>query len=162
MNILIISANREREPYAVSPIGASYVASSLKKAGHEALILDLCFEEDLENAIANAVSSFSPDIIGLSIRNIDNLTFGKSVDYIPSLRSAVEVIKNNTAAPIVAGGAGFSIFPEETLRCLDIEAGIVGEGEQAFVLFADGRQSGRSPETVPNLCMIRGWTIYSQ
>jgi len=99
MNILIISANREREPYAVSPIGASYVAGTLKKAGHEALILDLCFEEDIEAAITNAVSSFPPDIIGLSIRNIDNLTYGKSVDYISSLRSAVGVIKNATAAP---------------------------------------------------------------
>lgn len=154
MKILIVSANKEREPYPVVPLGASYVASALKKEGHDARILDLCFEDDPEAAIRNVVSDFRPDIVGLSIRNIDNLTYGKSVYYMPFIKGIAGMIKKTTGAPIVAGGSGFSIFPEEALRYLGIENGIAGEGEEAFARFADILQNGGSLETVPNLCRI--------
>ena len=155
MKILIISANKEREPYPVAPIGASYVAGALKKEGHEARILDLCFEENAEAAIKNIVSECSPDIIGLSIRNIDNLTYGKSVNYMPAIKGIVETVKQTTGAPIVAGGSGFSIFPEETLRYLGLDTGIVGEGEQAFVRYVDACQNGGSLDSISNLCRVR-------
>ncbi len=154
MKILIISANREREPYPVVPLGASYVAGALKKAGHEARILDLCFEAHPEFAIKNAIADFRPDIVGLSIRNIDNLTYGKSINYMAFIRGVVGMIKQTTGVPVVAGGSGFSIFPEETLRYLGVDTGIVGEGEHAFARFADVCQNGGSLEAVPNLCRI--------
>ncbi len=154
MNILIISVNKEREPYPVAPIGAAYVAGALKRNGHEARILDLCFEDGPDMAIKDAVSDFGPDMIGLSIRNIDNLTYGKSLFYMPSIKSVVETIKKTTGAFVVAGGSGFSIFPEDTLRFLGLEAGIAGEGEEAFVQLADIFQKGGSPDKIPNLCMI--------
>jgi radical SAM superfamily enzyme YgiQ (UPF0313 family) len=152
MKILIVSANKERDPYPVAPLGASYVAGALKREGHEARILDLCFEED--SAIKNAVAGFQPDMIGLSIRNIDNLTYGKSVYYLPAVKDMVDTIKKTTGAAIVAGGSGFSIFPEETLRYLGLEMGIVGEGEQSLVRLAEACQNGGSPDSVPNLCRI--------
>ena len=155
MKILIISANEEREPYPVAPIGAAYVAGALRQSGHEARILDLCFEGDRTAAITKAISDFSPRLIGLSIRNIDNLTYGKSVCYMPSIKGIVETISKTTDAVIVAGGSGFSIFPEETLRYLDLEAGIAGEGEDAFVRFADAIACGGTLDAVPNLCTIR-------
>ncbi|MGO9614595.1 MAG: lipid biosynthesis B12-binding/radical SAM protein [Dissulfurispiraceae bacterium] len=155
MKILIISANREREPYPVAPIGASYVAGALRKEGHETRVLDLCFEENPDTAIMNIISDFCPDIIGLSIRNIDNVTYGKSVYYMPAIKGVVETIKQTTDAPIVAGGSGFSIFPEETLRYLSLEIGILGEGEQAFVRFVDAFQNGDSLDSVPNFCRVR-------
>ena len=155
MKILIISANREREPYPVAPIGASYVAGALKREGHDARILDLCFEENAEAAIRNIVSEFHPDIIGLSIRNIDNLTYGKSVNYMPAVKSIVETVKQTTGAGIVVGGSGFSIFPEETLQYLSLNIGIVGEGERAFVKYVEACQNGGSLDFISNLCRVR-------
>jgi radical SAM superfamily enzyme YgiQ (UPF0313 family) len=152
MRILVVSANRENEPYPVAPLGAAYVASALKSAGHEARILDLCFEED--SAIKDAVNGFQPDIIGLSIRNIDNLTYGKSVYYLPAIKRMVETIKKTTGAAIVAGGSGFSIFPEEVLRYLGLEMGIIGEGEKSFLQLADAYQNGDSLDSVSNLCRL--------
>ena len=163
MKILVISANREREPYPVSPIGAAYVAGALKRDGHEVRILDLCFAGDAERSINNAVTAFSPDIIGLSIRNADNLTYGKSVYYMPAIRNAVGAIRKVTGVPIVAGGSGFSIFPEETLRYLELENGIVGEGERAFVSLADACRHGGGFDAIPNLCAIsRGQFILNE
>jgi radical SAM superfamily enzyme YgiQ (UPF0313 family) len=155
MKILIISANKERQPYPVAPIGASYVAGALKREGHYARILDLCFEENPEAAIRNVVSEFHPDTIGLSIRNIDNLTYGKSVNYMPAIKGVVETVKQTTSAVIVAGGSGFSIFPEETLRYLGLDTGIVGEGEQAFVRYVEACQNGGSLDSISNLCRVR-------
>jgi radical SAM superfamily enzyme YgiQ (UPF0313 family) len=152
MRVLVVSANREREPYPVAPLGAAYVAGALERAGHEARILDLCFVED--GSIAEAVADFRPDLIGLSVRNIDNLTYGKSVCYLPGIRRLVDLIKGSSSAPVIAGGSGFSIFPEETLRYLGLAAGIAGEGERAFVMLAEAFQYGGSLDSIPNLCRI--------
>jgi len=153
MKILIVSVNKEREPYPVAPLGAAYVAGALKRSGHEARVLDLCFED--VSAITKAVNAFQPEMIGLSIRNIDNLTYGKSVNYMPGIREVVNTIKGASGADIIAGGSGFSIFPEETLRYLGLEMGIVGEGERSFVRLAEVHQNGGSLDSVCNLCRIR-------
>jgi len=154
MNILLISVNREQEPYPVAPLGAAYVAAALRREGHQPRILDLCFEYDTEAAIARAVSDFRPDIIGLSIRNADNLTYGKSVNYMPGVKGIVGTVRKMSDAAMVAGGSGFSIFPEESLRYLGLETGIAGEGEEAFVKFAEAYLNGGSLDSVPNLCRI--------
>ena len=155
MKILIISANQELEPYPVAPIGAAYIAAALKKEGHEAAILDLCFEQAPEEAIQNEISRFSPDVVGLSIRNADNLTFGKSIFYMPYLQRITHAIRRMTSAPAIAGGSGFSIFPEAALRFLGIDYGIVGAGDEAVVLFANALENGKDLASVPNFCMIR-------
>ena len=51
MRILLISANRERTPYPVFPIGLAYLADSLASSGHRLEALDLCFADDSELAI---------------------------------------------------------------------------------------------------------------
>ncbi len=154
MKALLISANNEKDPYPVSPLGAAYVAQALKQNGHVVEILDLCFSEDHLGGTAAAVQRFSPDVVGLSIRNIDNLTCLKSVLYLPGVKRIVEAIKACTSVPIVAGGSGFSIFPEEVLRYLELDAGVVGAGEKAFSLFADALQNGGDVSGIPNLCYI--------
>ncbi|HMK60000.1 MAG TPA: lipid biosynthesis B12-binding/radical SAM protein [Dissulfurispiraceae bacterium] len=154
MKILLISVNKEREPYPVAPIGTACVASALKQEGHDICILDLCFEEHSSKVIEKVASDFGPDIVGLSIRNVDNLTFGKSINYMPSVKEVVETVKSTCAAGIVAGGSGFSIFPEESLRYLALDLGIAGEGEDAFAQLIAAYESGGSFDSVPNLCRI--------
>ena len=135
MQILLISANNEKTPYPVSPIGLAYVASALLKDGHDVKILDLCFAEDIGSSVQQIIASFKPDIIGLSIRNIDNLTYPKSVFYLPAIKSVVDAVKPMNI-PVIVGGSGFSLFPEAVLRYLGLEFGIVGEGEDAMREFA--------------------------
>ena len=43
MRLLLISANRERDPYPVFPIGLACLAGPLAAAGHELSVLDLCY-----------------------------------------------------------------------------------------------------------------------
>ncbi len=40
---------------------------------------------------------------------------------------------DKTTAPIVVGGSGFTLLPEEVLDFLGADYGVVGEGERAFL-----------------------------
>jgi len=132
MRILLISANRERSPYPVAPLGLAYIASVLKEDGHEVELLDLCFEEDGAEAALNAAKSLQAELIGISIRNVDNLTYPKSIFYYPRIKAVVERLQSELPVPVVLGGSGFSLFPAETLRYMNAEFGVVGEGEDAM------------------------------
>ena len=155
MKILLISANNETKPYPVAPIGAVYIAKVLKNKGHDVSILDLCFVEEDLDAIEDSLKRFIPDVIGISIRNIDNLTYNKSIFYLPRIKSIVDFIKNNSSVPVAVGGSGFSLFPEEVLKYLKLDTGIIGEGESAFSLFVDAVSDGGDIYNIPNLCYIK-------
>ncbi len=151
MRILLISVNRETVPAPVSPLGISCVAGAARRDGHEVELLDLCFSENVEKDIARAVARCSPELIGISIRNVDNLTFPGTVSYLDEIRSAVEILKRESLAPIVAGGPGFSIFPDSLLSLLEIPMGIVGEGEETFCALARNLEEGNEVPDLPNL-----------
>lgn len=155
MKILLISVNNETEPFPVAPIGAACISRVLKNKGHEVNLLDLCFVKDDFKAIDDSLKKFIPDVIGISIRNIDNLTYKKSTFYMPRIRSLVDFVKDKAAVPVVAGGSGFSIFPEEILDYLKLDAGIIGEGETAFSRLVDSIGNSCDFYDIPNLCYIK-------
>jgi len=155
MRILFISVNNEHEPYPVAPLGAAYVASALKKGGHDVRLLDLCFVQDDLQAIRTSLQLINPDIIGISLRNIDNLTFNRSIFYLPRIRAVTEAVKRYSQAQMIIGGSGYSIFPEAILRYLSLDTGVAGEGEHTMSLLVDAIGSDGTFEDIPNVCTIR-------
>ncbi len=133
MKVLLVSPNIESLPDPVFPIGLACIAAALKADHIPFRILDLCFETDYEAAISGAVESFHPDIIGLSLRNVDNVSFPNGVSYLPFYRRVVDVFRKNSNALIVIGGSGFDLLPGEIKSYLNADLGIVGEGEVSFV-----------------------------
>ncbi len=151
MRVFLVSVNRESAPYPVAPLGISYVAGAARRAGHEVELLDLCFSQDVEGDIDRAVRRFAPELIGISIRNVDNLTFPASVSYLDEIQAAVTALRRSSRAPIVAGGPGFSIFPERLMSLLDLDFGIIGEGEETFCLLAQHLAHGTGALDLPYL-----------
>ena len=100
MRILLISANRERMPYPVAPLGLAYIARALAQAGHDVQVTDLCFSADIAVDLKQALAAFTPDLVGISLRNLDNLTYPTSVSYLPDLDETVAIVRQHTAAPI--------------------------------------------------------------
>ena len=139
MNVLLINSNMLKPP--ITPLGLAYVAKATKDAGHTVAVLDLNFSDDIEKDIKETVK-FSPDVIGISIRNIDNATMLHSVYFIPAIKKIVHLCKEYTDAPIVLGGPGFSMMPKEIMNQLDVPFGIVGEGEIAFVMLLNYIEKG--------------------
>ena len=155
MRILLISENRCRDNLVPYPLGISLVAGAAARAGHEVRGLDLMFEEDPLGAAISAVEGFDPHLVGLSVRNIDNQDMTRSQFYLGQVRELVDALRAVTRAPLVVGGAGFSIFPLEILEFLDLELGVVGEGEEAFLSLAECIERGGDPTRLPAIAWRR-------
>lgn len=129
MRVLLIAANRFRVPYPVYPIGLDFVSGALKNHDHEVTILDLGPREDLET-LPYEINEFQPEIIGISIRNVDTSDSTDPLEFIPDHRELIKIIRSATDAKIILGGSGFSIFPLAILNQLKADFGLLGEGER--------------------------------
>ncbi|MBF0102865.1 MAG: cobalamin-dependent protein [Desulfobacterales bacterium] len=149
MKILLISANRLTEPYPVYPLGLDYVAGAIPNH-HSVQILDINIIQQNED-IAEYIESFSPDIIGVSMRNIDNTDTLTPKGFIDDYKALVQLIKQISNASIVLGGSGFSLFPQQLLDYVDADYGIVGEGER-FSLLLDAIEHKKDSTSIP--CVV--------
>lgn len=134
MKVLLISENRNMSLVAPFPLGPAFVAGSLRRCGHEVVVLDFMFLEDWNERLRATLNDFHPDAVGLSIRNIDNQDMGSPVFFLPSHLDVVSEIRRHSSSPVILGGSGFNIHPAGCLRFLDADLGIYGEGEEAFPL----------------------------
>jgi len=135
MKVLLVSPNVESLPDPVFPIGLAYIAAALKRNRISYRVLDLCFVSDYEAAIEFAVSTFTPDIIALSLRNVDNVSYPKYVSYLAFYRQVVQTMRKYSRGLIDIGGCGFALLPETILNYLNADYGILGEGEFSFIKF---------------------------
>jgi len=140
--VLLISANREHFPEPIFPLGAAYVAGALARAGFEVMVFDAGLARFPNRALARRIAAFAPEVIGLSLRNLDNSAFPWTRRYLDEYRRLVATIRRQSGAPLVIGGSAFSIFPRELLRILGGDGGVVADGEQAIVRFCAGAARG--------------------
>ena len=146
MRVLLISANVASTPYSVYPLGMSMVAGALRNAGHQVYQFDFLQSDMSLDAVAKTIGDQAPEVIGISIRNIDNVNLLNEKRYIEAVRGIVSCIRPETDVPVVLGGSGFSILPEVILREVGADYGIVGEGESLMVEFVDNAARGIYPE----------------
>ena len=143
MRVLLISPNVEFLPDPVFPIGLAYLAALLKKKDIPHQVLDLCFAEDYESATRSALIGFQPDVVGLSLRNLDNVSFPNYISYLPFYRQVVRTVRKHSRAVVVLGGSGFTLMPDRILNDLEGDFGIVGEGEASFIRLLDHLEDDR-------------------
>jgi radical SAM superfamily enzyme YgiQ (UPF0313 family) len=136
MRIAFISANREKMPDAVIPIGVLQVMAAVPER-HEKLFWDLCFEDDPLAAVARNLRDHAPDLVAIGLRNIQNMDYTNITVNLDYHRRLVDTVRTHTSAPIVLGGGGFSVIPRELMESLGADYGIAGEGERAFARLLD-------------------------
>lgn len=144
MNILMISANVATSPYPVFPLGMGMVTASLRNNGHQVTQFDFLQNGKSLDALGKAIRSVSPGVVGLSIRNVDNVNLVNQERYIETVEWIVETVHAQSVAPVVLGGSGFSVLPEPLLRQTGADYGIAGEGEKAFVEFIAALEAGET------------------
>jgi radical SAM superfamily enzyme YgiQ (UPF0313 family) len=135
MRILLVSLNTVEDPFPVFPLGLAYLRDALIAAGHTVALFDCLLEPD--QALEPRLAAFQPDVVGFSLRNIDNVRADQAESYILDLRRQVARVRSAGSARIVFGGAGFSVFPQEVLALTGADFGIRGEGEAAFPQLLD-------------------------
>jgi len=155
MRVLLISANTERINMPALPLGLGCVAEAARKAGHQIKMLDLMGSTEPGSAIKSAIENFRPEVLAVSIRNIDDQKMEGTKFLLEQLKEVVSICRIASTAPLVLGGAGYSICPESALEYIEADMGIQGEGEAAFVNLLDRMQNHSSLSTVPGL-YLRG------
>ena len=110
------------------PLGLACVATATRRAGHQVKLLDLTAKKDLRGVIRETITTFRPDTIGIGVRNIDDQCMIDTHFLIGQVKEVINCCRSSTAAPIILGGAGYSMYPESALAYLGADMGIKGEG----------------------------------
>jgi len=159
MNILLISSNTANTPYPVYPLGLSTIASALENAGHSVTQYDFLQSGMSLVDLSEIIKKVSPSVVGISIRNIDNVNLMNGKKYISVVKDIVTSVKAVSDVIVVLGGSGFSIMPDAILEETGADYGIVGEGESAMVDFVSRLEQGHLPKTK---CLRHGKRLVSK
>jgi radical SAM superfamily enzyme YgiQ (UPF0313 family) len=152
---LLINSNRKVDLLAAPPLGLCYVASATEAAGHEVQVADLCFSgNQFQKQLFNYVRAFDPEVIGLSIRNVDNVNMLHSISYMPAIREIAQYIREITPVPLVVGGSGASLMPEQVLNLLAADYIIVADGEESFVRLLAAIEKKEPTVEIPGVGMM--------
>jgi hypothetical protein len=100
MRVLLVSANIERMNILPLPLGPALVAAACRQAGHDVVLLNLMFEGDTQSGLQDCVEGFRPDVIGISVRNIDDQNMaGPSSGFRSKAAAAVPWIAASARLP---------------------------------------------------------------
>ena len=155
--VLLVSTNRERAPQPVVPNGIACVASALDAAGHHVAVADLCFAPSIEESLRRAVRDVRPDVIGVSVRNIDNSDRMALRHYTPEAADMLRLLRDAApSATVIAGGAAFGVAPDALFDELGVDYAVAGDGERATVSLLEELAAGRSPGAIPGLVRREG------
>jgi radical SAM superfamily enzyme YgiQ (UPF0313 family) len=156
MQVLLISVLSDAGSMVPLPLGLACVAAATESAGHDVRVLSLGWGADCGAAIREAMGEFWPDVVGLSVRNVDDQDMQCPRFLLAALKQAVAACRAASSSPIVVGGAGYSIFPESALAYLGADYGIHGEGEAAFPTLLSWLEHGRQLPPPPSAYFANG------
>lgn len=134
--VLLISSNTCDVPYPVYPLGMATVAGALLAAGHQVQQFDWLAAGRDAGQLGRAIGAFDPEVVALSIRNVDRVDSLVESAEAWELREAREVVawvRQFTNVPVLAGGSAVSVIPEEVGQYVGADLAIPGEGERAIV-----------------------------
>ena len=103
------------------------------------------------SVLEDVIRAFSPDLIGISVRNIDDQSLKETQFFLDRIAKVIGECRRLSEAPIVLGGAGYSIYPQSALDYLAADMGIQGEGEIAFVHLLRQMEHNADISEVPGL-----------
>src|SRR5689334_15052448 len=87
--ILLISANRCTTPEPVFPLGLAHLSAALQQAGHQIEWLDLLTDGA---EIQEILHRIHPDLVGISVRNIDDVIIRKRETFVGDVGALVDCI----------------------------------------------------------------------
>jgi radical SAM superfamily enzyme YgiQ (UPF0313 family) len=146
--VLLISVNRCENPYPVFPLGLACLEAALRPAGYQTRWLDLKADSQ---SVPEAIKSFQPDFVGISLRNIDDIVIKRRETFFDSLAAVTGQVRRACAAPIILGGSGFSIFPRALLQLAGADFGIQGEGEASLPALLSALERREDWSGIPGL-----------
>jgi radical SAM superfamily enzyme YgiQ (UPF0313 family) len=147
--LLLISANHTASPYPVPPVGVCLQTVALADIV-ETLVFDALARDPAE--LPEVVTTFKPDYIGIGIRNIDDVVMANGEFFIDEIRDTIAApLREISSVPLILGGSGFTLFPEDLLETMDADYGVVGEAEHALPALLIALNQGDNPSSIPGV-----------
>ncbi len=156
MNLLLVYAN----PYTMlwpQPAGLSMVARAAREAGHRVRLVDLMFEADPDATLARALEETRPELVGFTLRNLDNADMKAARSFVPDYVRWVRMASQ--VAPTLIGGPAVSSAPEPLLRATGATYAMTGQGETSFPVFLRELEAGASTFSAAGLIWREGETL---
>ncbi len=149
----------------VAPIGLFFLSGYLKYKGYTTKIIYLNIKksvkrESINKKIKKEITVFNPGYIGYSFRNLfvpDTPYYNEIPDKLVSRYSVyyekdiIDYTRTLTSAKIIGGGSGFSLAPILYMKYLNLDFGIVGEGEIAFEALIHKLENNHDYTDIPSL-----------
>jgi radical SAM superfamily enzyme YgiQ (UPF0313 family) len=151
MKVLFVSTNRFREFLMPMPLGLASIIAQIDESRHQIEVLDLMFSEEVEAEVKSTLSDFGPDVIAISIRNIDDQCHLDTRYFLPEAKEIVDLCRSNSAATIVIGGSAFTVSPIAIFGYLEPDFGVAGEGELVFAELLNRIEAKRDWSDLPGL-----------
>jgi radical SAM superfamily enzyme YgiQ (UPF0313 family) len=156
MRILLIATNQadrymDRMVVRPVPVGLAYVAASIDTTRHALQVLDGMFSTDVGQDATGTVQRFQPEVIGLSLRNLDNQSYLNPVWHLPAVRALIAQLRSVCSATIVCGGPAFSILPAACFAYLAPDLGLAGDATTSFAQLVDCLADGAPCIDLPGL-----------
>lgn len=149
MRVMFVSINKLKSYRPVLPIGMVTVATQLRAEGHDVRCTDLMFEAEDEEVVIRNVAEFQPDIVGISIRNVDSLNLLEPAIYTPlALEVADWARATRPGVKILLGGAGFTTVPEDLMDFIGADYGLLGFAEESMAELLRCLEAGQEPRGV--------------
>jgi putative variant cofactor biosynthesis B12-binding/radical SAM domain protein 1 len=141
----------------VYPLGLVLLAGRIRGAGHDVEIIDMNLRADPYGALKERLLDSRPHVVCLSLRNIDPLG-NKHTSLVPPFVAAARLIcAVSPETTVLAGGTGFSLFPERLMREVPkIRYGLVGEAEESLPRLLSSLDN---PPRLKGLCHRKGGRI---
>lgn len=139
----------------VYPIGIVVLASQVeRKTHHDLYLFDMNMSNDPYGDLRKKLNEITPEVVCLSLRNIDPLG-NKTFSLIPPFAVTLAFIKKCLPkTTILAGGTGFSLFPQRIMtEFREIDFGVTGEAENIIVPLLENLEN---PPHLPGLCYRLG------
>jgi radical SAM superfamily enzyme YgiQ (UPF0313 family) len=109
------------------PLGLSYVAGAMEKAGFQVEVLDNYMLRKPIEEVTDLVRKLNPEIVGITC---GSATFRRCVETAQAIKQTLPTCK------IVVGGWHASYVPDSILEIPEIDYVVIGEGEQAMIELA--------------------------
>src|ERR1700687_4646731 len=161
MRVMLVYSNRARIMEPPPPIGLSYVATAARQAGHDVRFVDLMMSRQPLAELRAAMNEFQPEVVGFSVRNIDNVVAQRTSWHLDEVREMIATVRAQSAARVVLGGPAASILGATALERLDADFVVVGEGETAFPCLLSALEGKRDFASINGLCFRTGEKIIS-
>jgi radical SAM superfamily enzyme YgiQ (UPF0313 family) len=129
-------------PNQAPPLGLSYIAAFLRRAGHEVRIHDMRHTQLPRERFMEVVKGFGPQLLGMGMYTVT----------VPVAEEVSRLVKRwDGKVKVVVGGPHPAGAPEECARNPHFDFAAVGEGEVMMLELADALEQGTDLRDVAGL-----------